>query len=50
MAEDASSLVAKVMKAKPLDLPVSRSIITLTGRISKTNSLRANINKHHILK
>ena len=38
MAEDASSLVAKVMKPKPLDLPVSRSIMTLTGKISKTNS------------
>jgi len=35
MAADASSLAAKVTKAKPLDLPVSRSIITLAGRISK---------------
>jgi len=31
-AEDASSLVAKVMKPKPRDLPVSRSMIILAGR------------------
>lgn len=50
MAEDASSLVAKVMKPKPRDRPVSRSIITFAGRILKTTSFSIEINNHHIVK